>query len=1610
MNTYKWMTWLLILGMLLVLVNSSQVTPAEAQADLPTIGQAGVLSQQASGEVPVGLSGEQWVSIQEQIRLAEYQFTWQVLDGVWAFRAFNRAQGLDLAFSQAGLTAVGSITSRGAPWRFRVHLAAYGNEYLPAVISQRGLSAERANVTYRWNASLSEKYTNTPQGVEQTLMLYAPPDSGDLSLDFEIAGGLYPILDDSGVLKLLNARGIEVLGYDHWIARDVTGREWPVRLAFADGELHITIEAAGGVFPLRVIALLQSETSVLHASDPQIEDYFGYSVAVSGDLIVVGSRFEDGGVGDPISSAGAAYVFERAQDRADNWGEVQTLHASDAQSDDQFGYSVAISGDVIVIGAPYEDGGADDPLPLAGAAYVFQRTPGNPDEWSEVKILHASDAQEGDYFGLSAVISDDVIAVGAHSEDGGAGNPQPDAGAAYVFQRMKGGEDEWGEAKILHASDIQSGDGFGVRVAISCGLIVVGAHYEDGGVGDPYHDSGAAYIFQRTQGGVDGWGEVKILHASDIQMEDDFGRSVAISGDVIVVGAPGEDGGTGDPAIDSGAAYIFQRMQGGANEWGELKILHASDAQAGDEFGIRVSISEDVIVAGARFEDGGDGNPVIDAGAAYIFQRTQGGSDGWGEVQILHAFDLQASDAFGFSVDVWGDVIITGAPYEDGGMNDPVPGAGAAYVFQREGQMWVETAINHASGPKESGQFGYSVAISGDVMVVTGEDNTSIPHSGGAYVFNRTQGGADGWGEVQIIRASDAQYDDHMLCPAISGDVIICGAAGEDGGPGNPYPDSGAAYVFERIPGGEGEWSEVQILHASDAQAADWFGNNAAVVGDVIAVNAYGEDGGTGDPLDMAGAVYIFQRMQGGADEWGEVKILHASDAQAGDQFGVRVALSGDYLFATAYGEDGGAGNPHPDAGAAYVFQRSQGGADAWGEVQILNASDAQTGDQFGNSIAISGEVLVVGAVWEDGGTGNPHPDSGAAYVFQRSPGISDVWGEVKILRASDAQADDGFGGRVAVSSDVILVGAFGEDGGPGDTLLDAGAAYIFQRTQDGPDNWGELQILHASDAQAGDLFGFWVAVWGDVIVVGAPHENGGAGDPIVWAGAAYIFHVYTGNHPPQLDPIGDQSGEEEMLISFTAKANDPDSGDTLVFSLDPGSPDGSSIDPVSGTFTWIPAEVQAPGVYTVTVRVTDDGVPPMDVFENLLITVSEVNQAPVIDPIDNLSVDEGKMISLTVSASDYDIPTNTLVFSLEAGAPYGANIDPTSGVFNWMPDEAQGPGVYTITVRVTDDGIPPMDDFETIQITVGEVNQAPEIEPIGNLSDKEGKLISFTVNVMDSDIPTNTIVFSLDESAPDGASIDPVSGVFTWTPDETQGSDVYLVTVLVADNGIPPMDDFESFLVNVSEGNQAPVMEPIGNQSGDEGELISFTASATDNDIPTNTLTFSLEAGAPDGANIDPVIGIFTWTPDETQGPGVYTVTLRVTDDGVSPLNDFKSLHITVDEVNQSPMLDSIGNQSGYVDSLISFTATAIDGDIPTNTLVFSLNLGAPDGASIDPASGVFTWTPSETQGAGVYLVTVIVTDDGIPTLDDFESLLVTVSEPPPPILRTYIPIMIRD
>src|SRR5204863_3165612 len=401
---------------------------------------------------------------------------------------------------------------------------------------------------------------------------------------------------------------------------------------------------------------------------------------------------------------------------------------------------------------------------------------------------------------------------------------------------------------------------------------------------------------------------------------------------------------------------------------------------------------------------------------------------------------------------------------------------------------------------------------------------------------------------------------------------------------------------------------------------------------------------------------------------------------------------------------------------------------------------------------------------------------------------------------------------------------------------------------------------------------------------------------------AGFSITVNEVNSAPVVTNPGNKTTNELAALTFTVTATDSDvPANTITWSLTLGTPaaTGATIGAGTGAFSWTPTEAQGPGVYPVTIVAADNGSPAMNGRAASKISVNEVNQAPVLAAIGNKTGTVGTPVTFTATATDGDVPANTLTFSLDAGAPAGATINGSTGAFSWTPSAT---GTFPVTVRVTDNGSPAMNDFEAINIVVGSNNQPPVVTNPGNKTTNELAALAFTVTATDpnsGDVQTWSL--TLGSPAATGATINSSTGAFSWTPTEAQGPGVYQVTVTATDNGSPPLSGSAGFSITVNEVNSAPVVTNPGNKTTNELAALAFTVTATDSDVPANTITWSLTLGTPaaTGATIGAGTGAFSWTPTEAQGPGTYPVTIVATDNGSPVLSGSAAITITVNEVN---------------------------------------------------------------------------------------------------------------
>lgn len=445
--------------------------------------------------------------------------------------------------------------------------------------------------------------------------------------------------------------------------------------------------------------------------------------------------------------------------------------ASNTGPEEWFGMRIAIDGDVLAVGAVYEQSAGepfDDSVPRAGAVYVYERDVEG--SWSFSAYLKAEEIGEGDLFGVGLSVSGDHIAVGAHHADRGG---REDVGEVTLFRRNRF-TGAWEQQQRLVPPDPQGGDAFGLNVEIVDSTLVVGAYGSSrGGTGvdpasaSPLTESGTVYVYDRAG---EAWELTATIKASNAEAGDHFGRALAFDGSRLVVGAYDEDGGSrgvgGDPnsnAIDgSGAAYVFERE---GTRWREVAYLKATNTGGGDWFGYEVAVDGDTIIVGSYWEDGGgrgvnsglgNDDSVESSGAAYVYRFTGGL---WRDIAYLKPPNTHTGQWFGSYVDVAGSLIAIGAYGDDAsgrGMgSDPQmllsDAAGAVFLYRLTSDSVEYAGMLKSPNAEPFDQFGTSVALSDEFLAVGAafEDSAAIgidgdasdnssSNSGSAYLFRTT--------------------------------------------------------------------------------------------------------------------------------------------------------------------------------------------------------------------------------------------------------------------------------------------------------------------------------------------------------------------------------------------------------------------------------------------------------------------------------------------------------------------------------------------------------------------------------------------------------------------------------------------------------------------------------------------------------------------------------------------------------------------------------------------------------------------------------------------------------------------------------------------------------
>ncbi|MCW1923355.1 hypothetical protein OKA05_12390 [Luteolibacter arcticus] len=655
-----------------------------------------------SGGKPIELRATEWAGIRAAREAARHAIV-RKADG--SFLAPNPGQRWQAKFDDAGFT----VAPDHGKWTWGLALSG---------ASRGAIQVKGGNITHRRDDRITEWFVNGQHGLQQGWTVHRAPVKGGLRLQFHVRGGLKPKIDPDRLgVVFQDGDGLDAVTYRGLKAWDADGRDLPARFKLKGArQLVLTVDDEGARYPVTIDPIAQN--AYAKASNTGSDDGFGSSVAVSGNTVVVGAPLESSnatgvngnGFNDYAPRSGAVYVFVR---NGETWTQQAYLKASNTGEGDNFGWSVAVAGNTILVGAYQEDsnatnvngGGANNNSPASGAAYVFTRS---GTSWTQQAYLKASNAGAGDLFGSAVALAGDTAIIGANREASQAtgingdssNNSAYSSGAAYVFVRSG---TTWTQQAYVKASDTAAGAEFGSALGFSGDSLIVGAPLAASG-------AGAAYVFTRS--GVT-WIQQARLQASNSAASSWFGQAVAISGDTVVAGAPGEasnatgiNGNAADTAAPgAGAAYAFTRSAG---TWTQQAYLKASNTAASDGFGRTLALEGPALVVGAPGEDsaatGTDGNQgdntAASSGAVYAFCRVNGL---WGQYSYLKASNTGAGDEFGKALALSSSIMVVGASRESGNAfgvqgvqsNNLAPWSGAAYLFSTPAMGIPEIAMWH---------------------------------------------------------------------------------------------------------------------------------------------------------------------------------------------------------------------------------------------------------------------------------------------------------------------------------------------------------------------------------------------------------------------------------------------------------------------------------------------------------------------------------------------------------------------------------------------------------------------------------------------------------------------------------------------------------------------------------------------------------------------------------------------------------------------------------------------------------------------------------------------------------------------------------------------------
>lgn len=789
--------------------------------------------------------------------------------------------------------------------------------------------------------------------------------------------------------------------------------------------------------PIFSSALKSLEYEKLLPDDITTYSQFGQSVAIEGDVLVIGSFKDKCLNGEPNCGSVTVYTFNNTTGIYD---ETKTLRANDEKKYNHFGCSVAISGNTLVIGS-YKD---DDLASNSGAVYVFEKLSFQTwlNSWQATK-LKAPNGHVNDYFGFSVDISDNAIIIGSYADDTKSNN----AGSAYLFFKPSSGF--WVNSSIkkfkITAPNSQANDLFGYSVAIDKSRIIIGAYADDV---DGVSNAGSAHLF----GYYYFRGILRVYHQKQLTAIDpnayaNFGRSVDILGSSIIIGADGND----ENGLGSGAAYIFNKDPSAS--WSELsfaKKLMPRDGKSGNWFGYDVAISQNTIVVGSYLDDNGKSN----SGSAYVFKKKpiQNWSNSLTSKKITSS-DSASGDLFGVSVGVDNDTVLVGA----NGNDDKGYASGSSYVFGNTLSFEVSENTNAITKIEAHGliyePISYTIIGGKDASFFRLNQNShNLSFKYAANYENPRDSNKDNVYELLVKAETRSQESSIVKILVKVNDLEYEGM--------DP-----TIYTF----------SPLSKLLPVDSTYQQKYGNSVAIHGDITAISTL-----SNNPEDKV--VYLY-KYNSNTRLYHEIAKLRSSDASSNNDFGKSIAFDNNTIIV-------GASN------AVYVYEKPSNGnwINATESVKLTSPKNGES-DNFASSIALQENTIVVGA---DNSFESTVGGAGAIYVFEKRNNESWIkHPQYTKITASTPSEYAYFGRSVAIDRNAIVVGAVGTY----NNIYRSGSAYVFEKSSNESwKNYSQSKELHASDASVGDFFGSKVAIENGLIVIAGSNNR---------EASLYIFSIY---------------------------------------------------------------------------------------------------------------------------------------------------------------------------------------------------------------------------------------------------------------------------------------------------------------------------------------------------------------------------------------------------------------------------------------------------------------------------------------------------------------------